>query len=165
LDNTFARRIEFEISEIDLLLESHPHLLEKGEDRKTSGTETLALAALLHAFYNSIENIFLLIARDLDGKVPEGMHRHRTLLDAMSRETRERRAVVSESVKSSLKAYLGFYKLFRNVSTFDFDKRKLAKLAEDLFLVWESLKIDLRAFVKSGSESQTDLSEENKNTD
>jgi hypothetical protein len=149
LDNTLARRLEFEISEIDLFLESYPGLLEKAEDKKTSGTETLALAALLHAFYNSVENIFLLIANEEDGKTPEGIHRHRVLLDTVTRESEKRPRVISEATKISLKAYLGFHHLFRNSSSPDFDKRKLARLAEDLFLVWENLKSDIRAFVRS----------------
>lgn len=146
---TLARRIDFEISEIDLFLETHSHLLAKAEDKKASSTETLALAALLHAFYNAVDNVLLLITKQTDGRTPEGMHRHRTLLDSASKPHTHRSAIISEAVKTSLKPYLGFHNFFRDSSSFDFDRKKSARLAEDLFLVWESLKLDLRLFVKN----------------
>jgi hypothetical protein len=146
LDSPFGRKIEFEISEIDLFLDTYSALLEKAELDKIRGIETLALATLLHSFYNSIENIFLVIIKETDGKAPEGIHRHRTLLDSASRQNDGRPVVISESTKNSLKPYLGFHHLYRSTPSYDFDKRKLTKLTEDIFLVWENLKADLRAF-------------------
>jgi hypothetical protein len=148
LDKAVVRRLHFEISEIDLMLDSHLSLIDKAADKKTTATETLALAAFLHAFYNSLENLFLFVARDFDHKAPEGTHRHKTLLDSMSRDGEARPALVSESTKKKLAPFLGFHYLFRNGTSVDFDKNKLATLAEGIFLLWETLKSEFETFIR-----------------
>jgi hypothetical protein len=152
LDSLFARKIEFEISEIDLFFESYSPLLEKAREKKIKAVETLALASLLHTFYNCVENIFLIIEKETGGKAPEGTHRHRLLLESAGTVRNGRPRAISESTKNSLKPYLGFHHLYRSSPSIDFDKHKLGMLADDLFLVWENCKSDLRSFLRASSD-------------
>jgi hypothetical protein len=146
LDKAFVRTIGFEVSEIDLFIESHLHLLKKAEDKKENNTETLALAAFFHSFYNALENLFLLIMKTTDEKLPEGRKRHIHLLDAAAITDAHRPAIISETTKNALKPFLGFYTFFRNAPAIEFERNKLAKLADEIFFVWECIRTDLRAF-------------------
>jgi hypothetical protein len=63
----------------------------------------------LHSFYNGLERIFSVIARQLDPVFPSGDHWHRDLLEQMSREIPEGRpAVLSAKVIDVLSKFLAF---------------------------------------------------------
>ena len=51
--------------------------------------ELSALAAMLHSFYNGIENILKRIALELDDPMPGGESWHKELLDCMTLPTWE----------------------------------------------------------------------------
>ena len=51
--------------------------------------ELSALAAMLHSFYNGIENIFKRVTAELDDRLPGGEFWHRELMDCMTMPTGE----------------------------------------------------------------------------
>ncbi len=70
--------------------------------------ELSALAAMLHAFYNGIENIFKGTAVELGGPMPTGEFWHKELLDSMTRATGQRGPVLSPELRGRLKEYMEF---------------------------------------------------------
>ena len=61
--------VEFEIEQIDKLLETYTGLLAKAQTGKPDLVETTATGSVLHFFYNGLENIFLAIAEGVDRNV------------------------------------------------------------------------------------------------
>jgi len=73
-------QVKFEIGQIDHLLEVYVDLLGRAQHKTPDLVETAAIASILHSFYNGLENIFLAIAKGIDGDVPKGNRWHRNLL-------------------------------------------------------------------------------------
>ena len=68
-----------------------------------------AQGSVLHDFYTACERIFLRIAADMDGDVPQGEHWHIELLKRMAAERGEiRPEVISENLARARRPSLGF---------------------------------------------------------
>ena len=72
-----------------------PRVLEKCALNPPNDHELSALAAMLHSFYNGIENIFKRIALQLGDRSPGSESWHRELLDRMAEATGNRDGVLS----------------------------------------------------------------------
>jgi hypothetical protein len=89
--------IELEIKRIEKLLNHYKPLLKKVKTEKPDFIELGSLAALLHSFYNGLENIFIRIARKIDQKMPKGEMWHLQLLEQMAKQTDKRKyAIISD---------------------------------------------------------------------
>ena len=82
--------IQTELDDLQTEIEAVAPLLDKVRLVEPDAIEIRAIATTLHAFYNGIERVFLIIAKELDGKVPQSVHWHRELLDQMSQPARRR---------------------------------------------------------------------------
>jgi hypothetical protein len=76
------KQVEIELGQMRLLLETHRSLLDRSPDFTPNPIELSALAAMLHSFYNGVENILKRIALEAGGTVPSGEFWHRDLLAA-----------------------------------------------------------------------------------
>ncbi len=74
------KQAALERQELRRLLEIHGPLLDQCAKTPPSPIEISALAAMLHSFYNGIENILKRIAAEIDGRVPGAEFWHRELL-------------------------------------------------------------------------------------
>jgi len=63
LANAVKLKIAFEISQIDELIEKSSVLLQKCILQEPDFIELNAAGAILHSYYNGLENIFLLIRK------------------------------------------------------------------------------------------------------
>jgi len=76
-----AERIEAELSELEKVTgrirEGWERFRRTGDDFYTDST-----ALNMHGFYSGTERVFQLIARTVDGSVPQGANWHRMLLEA-----------------------------------------------------------------------------------
>jgi hypothetical protein len=95
-------------------LEAYGPLLRKSQIQTPDRIECAALAALLHSFYNGLENIFKRIAVECDGGLPHGGLWHRRLLDSMAEARPNRPAAISEETRKALRRYADFRHLFRH---------------------------------------------------
>jgi hypothetical protein len=86
------------------------------------------MAAMLHAFYSGVENIFKRIAVEHDGAPPDGASWHRALLDAMAQPGSNRPQVISENLRGALRGYLDFRHVFRQSYTFQLRWERMAGL-------------------------------------
>lgn len=108
------KQFDVEREQLHHLLDVHKPLLEKCISEEPTDIELSALATMLHSFYTGIENIFKRIAVEIDSAPPVGETWHRDLLSAMAVPTKNRTAVISESLRDRLRDYLEFRHVFRH---------------------------------------------------
>lgn len=66
-------KIQFEIQQIDRLIETYSELLKKCWQNEPDNIEIAALGSVLHSFYNGLENIFSVIAKESDGNMHKAL--------------------------------------------------------------------------------------------
>ncbi len=142
-------QIEFEIGQIDQLLESYVELFERAKADIPNMVDITALGSVLHSFYNGLENIFLTIAKRIDQKVPKTTQWHRDLLNQMTKTESKRRQVLSTDMAHRLADYLGFRHFYRHSYSFFLDWHELEKLVNPLEEVWVPVKNELHVFLDS----------------
>ena len=140
------KQIAVELDQLNRLFELHQPLLDQCAEVAPTPIEISALGAMVHSFYNGVENVFKRIALELDGEVPDSGTWHRDLLDAMARATPRRPAVISQSVQERLKPYLNFRHVFRSAYSFLLEWERMAPLVLECRQTFEALKADLLAF-------------------
>ncbi len=146
-DEAFARRlaaeIEDELGRLDRLRD------ESATAPKEDDTFTLrARGSILHDFYNGVERVFVRIAEELNGGVPQGDRWHRQLVKDMSLEiTGVRPPVIDALLAEDLGHFLRFRHLFRNVYGFVLDAERLRPLEERLPAVLAAFGTEVRAFL------------------
>lgn len=104
--------------------------------------ELAGVAALLHNFYNGIENILkqILIAGKI--QIPEGRSWHKELLiKSVENE------VITENCKNLLVEYLAFRHFFSHAYAFDLYADKMEPLVENLKTVYTEFKKNINKFV------------------
>jgi hypothetical protein len=106
-----------------------------------------SVALNLHGFYAGVERLFELIARHIDGALPDGAMWHRDLLYRMTQDVQKiRPAVISDETAEQLDALRRFRHLVRNVYTMSLDPEKMVDLVEGLPILWPKLRAELMAF-------------------
>lgn len=106
-----------------------------------------SVALNLHSFYNGLERIFEIIARQLDPSFPSGERWHRDLLEQMTKEIPEvRPAVLSTETQALLDDFLAFRHLIRSIYAFNLDADRLNRLLHRLPEALSHIKQDLTSF-------------------
>ena len=140
-------QVNFEIGQIDHLIESYAVVLEKVQVVEPDLVEITAVASVLHSFYNGLENIFLSIAKGVDSVVPSGPKWHRDLLTQMTNPTQSRRQVLTTETAQLLTEYMGFRHFYRHSYSFTLDWSEMEGLAASLGVVWNAAKSEVQAFL------------------
>lgn len=144
--------LRFECEQMDRLFETYAGVLQKASEQVPDIVEITAIASVLHSFYNGVENIFLNIAKQIDGNVPTGVHWHRDLLHSMTRTTPQRAALLDEELANQLTDYLAFRHFYRHSYSFFLEWDQLEVLVTPLPVVWQQLKEQVQIFLSSISE-------------
>lgn len=114
-----------------------------------------SVALNLHSFYSGLERIFELIAKHIDGSLPDTKTWHRDLLRSMAVDLEGLRpAVISQNNATSLDEFRRFRHLVRNVYTMNLAPEKMASLMSPLPKLWVSLQEELNAFADFLEESR-----------
>lgn len=140
-------KIELELALIDELFMNYNELLARVQEKPPDLIELTALASVLHSFYNGVEHIFELIAKDIDEQLPAGDRWHRELLTQMGRMTSQRGKVLGKEQVEILADYLGFRHFYRHSYSHFLDWEELELLVTPLPLVWNQLKQEIVSFV------------------
>ena len=140
-------QVQFEIGQIDQLFESYADLLERVQKNAPDLVEVTAVAAVLHSFYNGLENIWLSIAKGMDGDVPAGPQWHRDLLTRMTQPTATRGPVLTAEAARRLADYLGFRHFYRHSYSFFLEWDELERLVTPLADVWAWTREELQRFL------------------
>lgn len=149
MPDSFEKKLQHEIQQIDRLLDSFAPLLNVVKAREPDIVELSALATVLHSFYGGIENIFATIGKHLDARVPTGTKWHKDLLIQMSTPTESRPAIVSEGLQTELTGFLSFRHFFRNSYAYQLDWAQLHPLVQSISQTWTELKRSLTPLLKS----------------
>lgn len=112
-------QVALERRQLHRLLEVHRPLVEKCAVSPPNEIEISALAAMLHAFYNGIENILKRTVVELGDTMPKGEFWHKKLLDSVAEPTGQRGSVVPPELRPRLKEYMEFRHFFRHAYVFD----------------------------------------------
>ena len=114
--------------------------------------EVAACGAMLHSFYNGVENILKRIAVTLDRAVPEGDASHKRLLNQMASAAEQRGPVLSPLLYEDLKDYLNFRHVFRSAYSFDHRWEKMEPLVADVGPLLDRFEAEIRRFLDAISE-------------
>lgn len=142
-----------ERQQLQRLLEHYRPLLQKCALNPPNDHEVSALAAMLHSFYNGVENIFKRIAAECYDRSPQGQAWHRELLDLMAKPGRTRRAAISQSLVERLDAYLDFRHFFRHSYVFHLRWDRMKSLVLECDETLKLLEYELDRFFAAGNES------------
>ena len=93
MDNIAKEQLKYKIDDIDKLFKEYELIFEKVENETPDLFDMTILGSVLHSFYNGLENIFEIIAKNIDGSVPTGNKSHQELLHQMASENSKRRFV------------------------------------------------------------------------
>ena len=107
-----------------------------------------SIGSVVHDFYNSAENLFKVIARDIDDSLPTHMDWHRSLLTQMSMPLNTRRPrVLRDETVDALDEFRAFRHVFRNVYGFALDPDLLHLLLRRFRLAIDMLVRDIDEFM------------------
>ncbi len=110
-----------------------PASLENLSSLELSGT-----AALIHNFYNGIENILKQVVAHKGNVLPAGVSWHRDLIALAVKIN-----VISEQTAEQLKGYLAFRHFFSHAYSFDLEKERIIPLVESVSEVLSNFKNDI----------------------
>lgn len=149
LDSIIKKQIQFKINEIDKLFSEYELIFKKVENWKPDLFDMTILGSVLHSFYNGIENIFEIIAKNLDKEVPMGNKSHQELLHQMASENNYRKEVISEELYLQLREYATFRHFYRHAYSFQLNWDKMEPLITNIFKVWKEVKEMLQIMIDS----------------
>jgi len=139
MDEKLSRRINAELENIDEVLEEMPSY-EKLPYLST--LELAGAAALLHNFYNGIENLFKQIFISKNIEIPEGKSSHKELL-----ESAVKNKIISDELKNSLGEYLAFRHFFSHAYAFDLYADKMEPLVKNSKQIYLSFKEEISKYL------------------
>lgn len=119
-----TERIEAEFENIERVLLELP---ARNSFDRLSNIELAGVGALLHNFYNGLENILKQIMVSSGTELATTASWHRDLVD-----TARAKGIISESTAERLKPYLGFRHFFSHGYSFDLDKERIIPLVKGI---------------------------------
>ena len=147
MDNLIKEQIKFKISDIDKLFSEYDLIFKKIEVQVPDLFDMTILGSVLHSFYNGLENIFEIIAKNIDGNVPNGNKSHQELLHQMASENSKRNEILSEELYLKLREYATFRHFYRHAYSFQLNWEKMNPLIGNIHIVWKEVKINLENFI------------------
>lgn len=111
-EKELQENITTELHAIENEIELIQLILRKSELQEPDEIEVRAAASCLHSVYNGYENIFKLIAKQIQVHIEPDHRWHKRLLDAM------REVLLDKELFSTLEELLGFRHFFRHSYTF-----------------------------------------------
>jgi hypothetical protein len=140
-------KIEFEIAQIDRLLDETSPLLKLANNKTPDMIETAALGLFLHSFYNGIENIIKFIMRDKYRKLPSSNKWHKELLDLCFVKDNKQNELFSDQLKSVLDDYLSFRHFIRNTYSFKIKWERMEHLILNIHNNWNDIKGEIENYI------------------
>ena len=147
MDNLIKEQIEFKINDIDKLFLEYDLIFKKIETETPDLFDMTILGSVLHSFYNGLENIFEIIAKNVDNNVPMGNKSHQELLHQMASENEMRNEILNEELYSELKEYVTFRHFYRHAYSFQLNWEKMKPLVDGIHIIWKDVKKSLQDFI------------------
>ena len=118
MDNLIKEQIKFKINDINKLFSEYELIFEKIKNEIPDLFDMTILGSVLHSFYNGLENIFEIIAKNVDGYIPSGNKSHQELLHQMASENSKRNEIIGEDTYLKLREYATFRHFYRHAYSF-----------------------------------------------
>jgi hypothetical protein len=149
LDSAIIQKIQFEIEQIDELLCAVNPLFDLCKIREPDFVEKCGIALILQSFYNGIEKIMLLIMKNKDMVLPNGIKWHKELFDNAFKETKNRTHIFRKELNEQLNDYLQFRHFVRHTYGFQLKWEKMKNILFDMNTLWENIKEDINIFTRN----------------
>lgn len=140
-------RIEVDLAGIRQVLSDHRPLIDASTLREPLVWERTALGAVLHTFYNGVENCLRNIVLDTDGALPAGADSHAALLTRAMAPAGRYAPLIDAGLGENLKEYLRFRHFFRHSYSFSLDWKKMSPLVRRLLSTADDFEVAMRAFI------------------
>ncbi len=137
--NNLRDRILAELENIDKIFETLP---SHADLPFLSQLELAGVAALLHNFYNGIENILKQILIAKNKILPEGVSWHKQLIELSIQEE-----IITEIAGKALSQYLAFRHFFSHAYALDLYSEKMEPLVENAAELFSLFKNDISKFL------------------
>ena len=147
MDNLIKEQIKFKINDIDKLFSEYELIFEKINSGIPDLFDMTILGSVLHSFYNGLENIFEIIAKNIDGNVPNGNKSHQELLHQMASENSMRNEIINEELYLKLREYATFRHFYRHAYSFQLNWEKMKPLVDNVHNIWQEIKQSLEDFI------------------
>ena len=147
--NELREEIESKLAQLERLLEVFADLREKVVASAPDEVEIMALAGLLHCFYNAVENVLKRVATYLSEGPKPGEAWQAQLLSRLTETSGEGPAVISEPVHEQLRNYLEFRHTFRHAHAFGLQWTKMAPLVSGAKGTLQQLETELGQFLEA----------------
>jgi len=134
----YKMRIEAEYEVIDKTLSALPST----SLHDLSELEIAGVAALIHNFYNGIENVIKQVFAAKKFEIPQGPSWHRDLLLAAVREN-----IISESLADDLKPFLAFRHFFSHAYALDLNPERMEPLAMNTSKIFKQFKTEIEKLI------------------
>ena len=106
------------------------------------------IGSVLHDFYVAVENVFEIIARDIDERLPSGENWHQELLRQMVLTVPQvRPPLVKRDTAARLDEFRAFRHVFRNVYGFNLSPARIGDLLKNLPEVINEFQKEAIAFI------------------
>ena len=138
------------MNDIDRLFSEYELIFEKIKVEEPDLFDMTILGSVLHSFYNGLENIFEIIAKNIDNNVPSGNKSHQELLHQMASENGFRHEIISEDLYLRLREYATFRHFYRHAYSFQLNWEKMKPLVENISSVWKETKNTMLSFLNEG---------------
>ena len=149
MDSAIIQKVQFEIEQIDELINAASSLYALYKIGEPDFVEKCGIALILHSFYNGIEKITLLILKNKDMELPNGIKWHKELFDNAFKGTKNRSHIFREELYEQLNDYLQFRHFVRHAYGFQLKWDKMKNLLFDMITLWEKVKEDINIFIKN----------------
>jgi hypothetical protein len=148
LNHETILKVEFEVLQIDKLLNETTPLLKLAQNKIPDTVETAALGLFLHSFYNGIENIIKSVIKEEYGKLPSSNKWHKELLDLCFIKTDGNKALFSDKLKIILDDYLSFRHFIRNTYSYKIKWERMEYLVLNIDINWNDIKTEIINYIK-----------------
>ena len=148
LPDNVRDKIQFEFQSIEKELAAVSTLFDDLSSREPDFIQLRAIASSLHAFYNGVERILMVIIKSIDGEVPEGERWHSELLNNTIQANPLRARIISDEMKLKLEQYLAFRHYFRHSYGFTLEWDLMRSLWLDLRTVYQGFLSEINAFLE-----------------
>ena len=149
MNNAIIQKITFEIGQIDDNINASSPLLELCKLREPDFIEKCGISMILHSFYNGIENIIVLIVKNKDLNLPNGIRWHKELLNKAFEKTENRTQIFRNELKIPLNEYMRFRHFVRHSYGSQLKWEDMKIILFELNMIWEKIKEDLKIFLEN----------------
>ncbi|GAW31879.1 hypothetical protein [Carboxydocella sp. JDF658] len=137
--------------ELDNLDQVYERFQKKQEKKNAYEQDDICsiFGLILHDFYNVLENIFLIVARDIDESIPQGGNWHRDLAEQMCLAIPEiRPALLSKDLGEKLAEYRSFRHIIHHTYGFQLVWSRMEHLVNELPEIYREAKKQIIEFIK-----------------